>query len=67
LTEKTRELDDKQTGPREVEAMREAWARILEGHGFHLEHRAARRVTPPPLTPTRRTTTRAGAQHQPQA
>ncbi len=67
LTEKTRELDDKQTGPREVEAMREQWARILEGHGFHLEHRAARRVTPPQLTPTRRTTTRAGAQHPPQA
>lgn len=67
LTEKTRELDDKQTGPLEVEAMREAWARILEGHGFHLEHRAARRVTPPPLAPTRRPTTRAGAQYQPQA
>lgn len=68
LTEKTRELDDNRlTGPLEIEAMREAWARILEGHGFHLEHRAARRVSPPQLTPTRRTTTKAGAQYQPQA
>lgn len=71
LTEKTRELDDKTTGPLEVEAMREAWARILDGHGVKLEHRAARRVAPPPLTPTRRTTRspprRASAQSQPQA
>lgn len=53
LTEKIRELDDQTTGPLEVEAMREAWAHILDGHGFKLEHRAARRVAPPPLTPTR--------------
>lgn len=43
LKEKTRELDDKTQGPREIEAMREQWAKILEGHGFKLEHRAAAR------------------------
>lgn len=67
LAEKTRELDDQTTGPLEVEAMREAWARILEGHGFNLEHRAARRVAPPPLTPTRNTPRRADAPPPPQA
>ena len=37
LGEKTRELDDNRlAGPLEIEAMREAWARILEGHGFKL-------------------------------
>lgn len=42
LTEKTKELDDLLgQGPREIEAMREQWAHILEGHGFKLEHRAA--------------------------
>ena len=40
LGQKTRELDDNRlTGPLEIEAMREAWARILEGHGFRLEYR----------------------------
>ena len=40
LTEKTRELDDNRlTGPLEIEAMREAWAYILDGHGFKLEHK----------------------------
>ena len=71
LAEKTRELDDKTQGPLEVEAMREAWARILDGHGVKLEHRAARRVAPPLLTPTRRTThsppRRASAPPPPQA
>lgn len=68
LGEKTRELDDNRlTGPLEVEAMREAWAHILDGHGFKLEHRAARRVAPPPLTPTRRPTYRADAPHPPLA
>lgn len=67
LAEKTRELDDQTTGPLEVEAMREAWARILEGHGFNLEHRAARRVAPLQLTPTRRTTRRTDAPPPPLA
>lgn len=44
LTEKTRELDDKQTGPREIEVMREQWAKILEGHGFKLEYRRSRQI-----------------------
>ncbi len=44
LGEKTREIDDKQTGPREIEAMREAWARVLEGHGFKLEYRRSRQI-----------------------
>ena len=39
MNEKTRELDDKQTGPLEIEAIREEWARILKGFGFDLEHR----------------------------
>jgi|APTNR8051073442_1049403.scaffolds.fasta_scaffold15826_1 hypothetical protein len=38
LGQKTREIDDKTSGPREIEAMREQWARVLEGHGFKLEH-----------------------------
>ena len=40
LKEKTRELDDRTTGPLEIEAIREEWARILKGFGFDLEHRA---------------------------
>jgi len=39
LGEKTRELDDKKTGPLEIEAIREQWAQILKGFGFDLEHR----------------------------
>lgn len=40
LGEKTRELDDNRlTGPREIEAMREEWAKILKGFGFDLEHK----------------------------
>jgi len=66
LKEKTRELDDKTQGPLEIEAMREAWAHILNGHGVNLEHRAPWRVAPPPLTPTRSTTRRTGEQLQPQ-
>lgn len=57
LTGKTRELDDNRlTGPREIEAMREAWAKILKGLGFDLEYRAARKVSPPRPTPSRRPT-----------
>ena len=45
LGEKTRELDDNRlAGPLEIEAMREAWARILEGHGFKLEYRRPRQI-----------------------
>ena len=45
LGEKTRELDDNRlAGPLEIEAMREAWARILEGHGFKLEYRRSRQI-----------------------
>lgn len=44
LTEKTRELDDKTTGPLEIEAMREHWAYLLHEAGFPLEHRAAARL-----------------------
>jgi len=45
LGEKTRELDDNRlAGPLEIEAMREAWARILEGHGFKLEYRRQSRT-----------------------
>lgn len=65
LTGKTRELDDQTTGPLEIEAMREAWARILDGHGFRLEHRAARRVAQPQLTPPRQDP-KPRAQHKPQ-
>ena len=43
LTEKTRELDDKITGPLEIEAMRQEWCFILKNAGFNLEHRAAYR------------------------
>ena len=40
-----RELDDNRlAGPLEIEAMREAWARILEGHGFKLEYRRSRQI-----------------------
>lgn len=39
LGEKTRELDDKTTGPLEIEAIRAAWASILSDAGFSLEHR----------------------------
>jgi hypothetical protein len=65
LKEKTRELDDKKTGPLEIEAIREAWAEILKGFGFDLEHRAAHRVddnlcqTPPPV-PKRNQVVRPG-------
>ena len=41
LTEKTRELDDKMTGPLEIEAIRQEWCFILKNAGFNLEHRAA--------------------------
>lgn len=55
LGQKTRELDDNRlAGPLEIEAMREAWAQILKGFGFDLEHRAARKVPPPRPTPSRR-------------
>lgn len=44
LTEKTRELDDLVgQGPREIEAMREQWAKILKGFGFDLEHKREER------------------------
>ena len=55
MGQKTRELDDPLgQGPREIGAMREAWAGILEGHGFKLEHRAAAKskATCQPLAPT---------------
>ena len=42
LGEKTRELDDKQTGPREIESIRAAWAEMVNAYGFNLEHRARR-------------------------
>ena len=51
MTEKTRELDDKKTGPLEIEAIREEWAKILKGFGFYLEHRAAYRLEPLCQTP----------------
>lgn len=64
LGEKTRELDDKQTGPLEIEAIREQWAKILKGYGFNLEHRAApvsetTCQTPPPA-PSRNQVARSG-------
>ena len=47
MTEKTKELDDNRiTGPLEILAIREEWARILKGFGFDLEHRAAYRLEP---------------------
>ena len=49
LTEKTRELDDKTTGPLEIEAMREHWAYLLHEAGFPLEHRAAARLPVPAM------------------
>lgn len=55
LGQKTRELDDNRlAGPLEIEAMREAWAQILKGFGFDLEHRAARKIPMPRPTPSRR-------------
>lgn len=57
LTEKTKELDDLLgQGPREIEAMREQWAKILKGFGFDLEHRAAARskATCQPSAPSRK-------------
>lgn len=48
LGQKTRELDDKTTGPLEIEAMREAWAGILKNHGFNLEHRRIRQMETSP-------------------
>jgi hypothetical protein len=60
LGEKTRELDDKQTGPREIEAIRTAWAEMVNAYGFNLEHRARRpecamQLTAPRPNPSRRT------------
>ena len=47
MTEKTKELDDNRiTGPLEISAIREEWAKILKGFGFDLEHRAAYRLEP---------------------
>ena len=71
LGEKTRELDDKQTGPREIEAIRAAWASILNDAGFNLEHRARRpecttQLTPSQPNPPRSTTRRADPRLQPQ-
>ena len=51
VKEKTRELDDKKTGPLEIEAIREEWAQILKGFGFDLEYRAAYRLEPLCQTP----------------
>ena len=60
LGEKTRELDDKQTGPREIESIRAAWADMVNAYGFNLEHRArlpecAKQPTAPRPNPSRRT------------
>lgn len=64
LTEKTREIDDKTQGPLEIEAIREQWAKILEGHGFKLEHRAAAKskatCKTPSLAPGRNPAARLG-------
>lgn len=48
LGEKTRELDDKTTGPLEIEAMRQEWCFILKNAGFNLEHRRKRQFNPFP-------------------
>ena len=53
MTEKTKELDDNRiTGPLEILAIREEWAKILKGFGFNLEHRAAYRSEPLCQPPT---------------
>ena len=66
MTEKTRELDDKKTGPLEIEAIREEWAQILKGFGFNLEHRAAYRSEPLcKPTPNRNQVVRPGSAQQP--
>ena len=71
LGEKTRELDDKQTGPREIEAIRAAWCAMVNAYGFNLEHRANRsecamQLTPSPPHPSRSTTRRTDPRLQPQ-
>jgi len=72
LGEKTCELDDKQTGPREIEAIRAAWAEMVNAYGFTLEHRArlperTRQLTPSQPNPPSRSTTRRTDPHlQPQ-
>ncbi len=69
MNEKTRELDDKQTGPLEIEVIREEWAKILKGFGFNLEHRAAYRLEPlcqtPAPAPGRNQAVRPGSAQQP--
>lgn len=71
LSEKTRELDDKQTGPREIESIRAAWCAMVNAYGFNLEHRARRpecamQLTPSQPHPSRSTTRRADPRLQPQ-
>ena len=72
LGEKTRELDDKTTGPREIEAIRATWAEMVNAYGFTLEHRAQLppgRTTPPISprpNPSCRTTRKASQPLPPQ-
>jgi ATP-dependent exoDNAse (exonuclease V) alpha subunit len=71
LSEKTRELDDKQTGPREIESIRATWAEMVNAYGFNLEHRARRpECTTQPIAPrpnpSRITTSRTDPRLQPQ-
>lgn len=71
LGEKTRELDDNRTtGPREIEAIRAAWAEMVNAYGFDLEHRArhserAMQLTPPRPNPSRSATRRTDPRLQP--
>ena len=72
LGEKTRELDDNRTtGPREIEAIRAAWAEMVNAYGFTLEPRArlperTRQLTPSQPNPSRSTTHRTSPQPPPQ-
>ena len=70
LGEKTKELDDNRiTGPLEILAIRDEWAKILKGFGFDLEHRAAYRLEPlcqtPAPAPGRNQAVRPGSAQQP--
>ena len=69
LGEKTRELDDNRTtGPREIEAIRTAWAEMVNAYGFTLEHRAQlpERAGPSPSSPRPHTPHRTSPQPPPQ-